>query len=171
MVGDTGSAAGAASPGDTDTDEQASAAVLAHHAELDQRLGQLVEAVLASGTAGGPTAHQAATGLVSFATTELLPHAAAEEGTLYRAASEHEQARLLVSAMLDEHRVLAELVEQVRSGTDPARVAGSARALQVLFGVHLSKENTLVLPLLVEDPHVSVADLLHGMHELLGAGS
>ncbi|WP_327002554.1 hypothetical protein OHA72_46770 [Dactylosporangium sp. NBC_01737] len=41
--------------------------------------------------------------------------------------------------------------------------------MDALFAVHLVKENDLVLPLPVSAPHVSPAEILAGMHELLGA--
>lgn len=167
---------------DQDREVEAVAAVRAHHAVLAARLDELVEALLAAAlfdpgldgaAASGaqtPTV-RAARALASYATGELLPHAVAEEGTLYRAAAERAPAGLLVSGMLVEHRVLADLVAELGAGTDTARLAGTARALQVLFAVHLGKENDLILPLLAEDPTVSIADLLAGMHELLGAES
>lgn len=170
---------------ESDLEDRAVAAVRAHHAELAGRLDELAAAVLAAATppvgdragqagapagasADGPTV-LAARELAGYASAELIPHAVAEEGTLYRAAADRQPARLLVTGMLAEHRVLAGLVEELATGTEPVRLAGAARALQVLFDVHLAKENDLVLPLLAADPTVSVAELLHGMHELLGS--
>ncbi len=146
-------------------DADAVAAVEQHHAELSGRLRALVDR-LASVPAGVPGAERDA--LVGFARAELLPHAAAEERTLYRAAHADAGARLLVDAMLAEHVVLVGLVDQV-AHADLASDAGAyGRALQVLFDSHLTKENELILPLLAADPSVSVAGLLAGMHELLG---
>jgi len=51
------------------------------------------------------------------------------------------------------------------------RGAAAARALQVVFESHLAKENDQSLPLLASSPDVSVAELLEGMHELLGGDS
>jgi uncharacterized protein (DUF2249 family) len=70
--------------------------------------------------------------------------------------------------MLAEHAVIVGLVREVGDTDDAVRAAAAAQALLVMFKSHLSKENELVLPLLVSRPDVSVADLLGGMHELLG---
>ena len=51
---------------------------------------------------------------------------------------------------------------------DPVRAAATGYALQVLFEAHLTKENDLVLPVVAADPAVSLAEILAGMHELLG---
>ena len=93
----------------------------------------------------------------------------AEESTLYPAAASHERARLLVESMLAEHRVLESLVAEVRATESPVRAAAAANALRVLFDVHLAKENDLLLPLIAADPSVSLATILTGMRELLGA--
>ncbi|MFC7479342.1 hypothetical protein ACFQX7_03685 [Luedemannella flava] len=50
-------------------------------------------------------------------------------------------------------------------------LAAAARALAAVFAVHLIKENELVVPLLVEASDVSLAGLLDGMHDLIGAPS
>ena len=72
--------------------------------------------------------------------------------------------------MLAEHRTLAGLVADLDAATDPVRSAGLGWALKTLFEVHLAKENEQVLPALVASPGHSVAELLGGMHEILGPG-
>jgi hypothetical protein len=99
----------------------------------------------------------------------VLPHAAAKEATLYPAAAAQPGGGPLVDGMLDEHRALVALVDELAAATSPVRAVGAARALGALFSTHLAKENDLVLPLLVTAPEVRLADLLAGMHELLGA--
>lgn len=69
--------------------------------------------------------------------------------------------------MLAEHKAIAQLVGEV-SSAEPVRAAAAGYALQVLFEVHLAKENQLVLPLVAGNSAVSLADILAGMHELLG---
>jgi uncharacterized protein (DUF2249 family) len=71
--------------------------------------------------------------------------------------------------MLAEHVVILGLVDETARATDPVRAAVAGRALQTLFESHLAKENDLVIPLLLAAPGVSLADILGGMHELLGA--
>ena len=70
--------------------------------------------------------------------------------------------------MLAEHRIIIGLIDELTRTTDPIRGAATGYALQVLFQAHLAKENDLVLPLLAADPAVPLAEILAGMHELLG---
>jgi uncharacterized protein (DUF2249 family)/iron-sulfur cluster repair protein YtfE (RIC family) len=152
-----------------EADARAAAAVEQHHAEMAGRLQVLVEGLLAeveSGSAGAAvTARQS---LVAWLRGDLMPHAAAEEKAMYPAAHGTERGRLLVDGMLAEHVSIGALVDEVEQASTPVRAAAAARALRALFDSHLAKENELVLPLLAADPAVSVADLLGGMHELLG---
>src|SRR6266545_162533 len=80
-----------------------------------------------------------------------------------------------VQAVIGHHAQLAAgltaLVEALAAASSPVRAATAARALAALFAVHLAKENDLVLPLLVTTPGVSVAGVLSGMHDLLGAAA
>jgi uncharacterized protein (DUF2249 family) len=147
-------------------------AVVRHHGELAASLAARVEALsdavgdlASSGASPFETARER---LVTFCTGELLPHAAAEEGTLYPAAAGDERATLLVEAMMAEHRVLENLVAGVSTATRPIRAAATATALRVLFEVHLAKENDLILPLVAADPTLSLTEILAGMRELLG---
>lgn len=144
------------------------AAVEEHHAHLAGALDLHVEALLAA-AARGDAADRERRELVAWCTRELVPHALAEEKALYPAAHGKPEARLLVDAMLDEHRTITGLVAEVAAASEPTRAAAAAQALRVLFATHLTKENTLILPLLAAAPDVDLADLLAGMHELLGA--
>lgn len=151
-------------------DARAAEAVEAHHAQLAGALSLKAESLSAAARARRePEAHEARDDLVAWCNAELVPHAVAEEGTLYRAAAERVEGRLLVDAMLAEHQVIIGLVNQLARSTDPVSAAETARALRVLFESHLAKENEQILPLLAADPQVSLAGLLSGMHELLGA--
>src|SRR5690348_12654831 len=111
---------------------------------------------------------QARAAAADFCTEQLLPHAAAEEDALYPAAAALPQTKLLVEAMIAEHRVLEGLVRDLGEATEPPRVAAAAHALRVLFDSHLAKENDLILPAAAADPAVSLTGILAGMHELLG---
>jgi uncharacterized protein (DUF2249 family) len=144
-------------------------AVRAHHAELAGGLAVHVATLLSSAAArdgAGSARARAAAG--AFCREHLLPHAAAEERTLYPAAAAAERLRLLVDAMVLEHRVLESLVEQVTTADDPVQAAASGHALRVLFETHLAKEEDFLLPAVAADPAVSLAGVLAGMHELLG---
>jgi uncharacterized protein (DUF2249 family)/iron-sulfur cluster repair protein YtfE (RIC family) len=141
-------------------------AVEQHHAMLAGSLATLVERLVTAGTVWQPVRDE----LVGWCRQELVPHAQAEEKTLYPAAGGFERARLLVDAMTAEHGVIVRLVEDLAAAADPIRAAGTATALQTLFETHLTKENDQVLPLLAQSPGVDLAGLLVGMHELLGHG-
>jgi len=149
-------------------DAAAVVAVEQHHAELAGRLRAHVAAMLASAAAGGEPFAAARRGAASFAKGELAPHAAAEEQALYPAAGAQDRGRLLIDGMMAEHQAIGRLVDELATSTDPVRAAAAGYALQELFEVHLAKENELVLPLLAADPSTSLAQILEGMHELLG---
>lgn len=150
-------------------DAAAAEAVEKHHAQLAGALALRVEALVDAAAHGDRAdAVDAQRQLVSWARGELVPHALAEENAMYPAAQRKPEGRLLVEGMLAEHTVITGLVSEVEAVTDPVRAATAARALQVVFDSHLAKENELVLPLLVAAADVSVAQLLEGMHELLG---
>lgn len=70
--------------------------------------------------------------------------------------------------MLGEREVLTRLLREVADSADVLRAAASAAALRAVFDSHLTKENDLVVPLLARTAGVSVAELLGGMHQLLG---
>jgi uncharacterized protein (DUF2249 family)/iron-sulfur cluster repair protein YtfE (RIC family) len=151
-------------------DAEALEAVKDHHAHLAGALAAQVEALLDAASRGDPRGAGAASeALVSWCHAELVPHALAEEQTMYPKAREDPRARLLVDAMLAEHQDLVNLVEAIGSATSPARAAANAQALQSLFDSHLVKENEQILPLLAGSSEVSLAALLDGMHDLLGS--
>ena len=150
-------------------DAQAVEAVKNHHAQLAGALAVQVEAIVdAAARCDLPGAGAASDALVRWCDAELIPHALAEEQALYPKAHEDLRARLLVDAMLAEHRDLVALIEAVRQATGPVRAAAYAQALRSMFDSHLVKENEQILPLLAESSEVSLSDLLGGMHDLLG---
>ena len=161
----------ATSPADFHTAEAVEAveAVKNHHPWLGGALGVQVEALLEA-AARGSLPGTASDALVRWCDAELIPHALAEEQAMYPKAHEDPRARLLVEAMLAEHRALATLVEAIRQAPSPARAAANAQALRSLFESHLVKENEQILPLLAESSEASLAGILDGLHELLGGG-
>ncbi|WP_030546886.1 DUF2249 domain-containing protein [Streptomyces albus] len=149
-------------------DAAAVEAVEAHHTHLAGELAGRVSVLLDTAARNPEDAAEVRTRLVAFCERELLPHATAEEKALYPAAHGTTEARLLVDGMLAEHRRLAALVAAVRTAPTVVHAAAEARALQVLFEEHLEKENTLILPLIAGSAEISLAELLAGMHEMLG---
>lgn len=156
----------------SEADAHAAEAVTQHHTALAGTLRLRTEALLAAAVRGDASAaEQDRRDLVDWCERELVPHARAEEQAMYPAAQATVEGRLLIEAMLGEHRLIMGLLHEVVDAADPVRAAASAVALRVVFDSHLAKENDLVLPLLAGTPGVSVAALLGGMHELLGGGS
>lgn len=154
----------------TAQDRAAATAVRNHHAELAAGLEQHTKSLLALVDAGhAQEAEQVRQALLGYLHRELLPHAHAEEQRLYPAAATRPAATLLIDGMLGEHRAIGSLVEELESAESPTRAAATARALSAVFTNHLAKEDELVVPLIAADPDVSLAELLAGMHELLGA--
>jgi uncharacterized protein (DUF2249 family)/iron-sulfur cluster repair protein YtfE (RIC family) len=150
-------------------DAEAVEAVKSHHAQLAGALAVQVEALLDAAVRGDvPGAGAASDALVRWCRGELVPHALAEEQAMYPPAHEDPAARMLVDAMLAEHRDLVALVAAVEQATSPVRAAANAQALASLFDSHLVKENEQILPLLALSSQVHLADVLAGMHELLG---
>lgn len=150
-------------------DLEAAEAVRTHHAEMAGHLHTLTASLVDAAARGDATGAEAARqAFVAWTEGDLVPHALAEEKAMYPAAQALPTGRLLVDGMLAEHVVITDLVRRVAAADEPVRAAAYATAAQVLFDAHLAKENDLVLPLLAETASVSVADLLGGMHELLG---
>lgn len=148
------------------SDEEAVAAIRAHHTELQSDLRERVTA-LEESIRRGEWHGDAQRSLVEYLDGELLPHASAEETALYPAGDSGLTA-LLVRAMRDEHRALVAHVNDLRGATDAVTVATVAAAILALFESHLAKENDLLLPALAADASVNVGSLLAGMHELVG---
>ena len=154
----------------SEADARAAEAVEEHHAQMAGALALKVESLSAAARARRQdNADEVTADLVTWCRGELVPHALAEEDTLYRVAAEQVEARLLVEAMLAEHRAIVGLVDDLARAADPVAAAELARALRILFETHLAKENEQILPLLVAAPDVALAALLGGLHELLGA--
>ena len=137
-----------------------------HHAEMAGRLALLTAELVAS--AGTGNAETARVELLDWLRRELVPHVTAEEKTLYPAAAELPETRLLVEAMLAEGALIQRLVTDLEAATSPVRAAAVATALETVFDSHLAKENDQLVPTLVASARHSVAELLDGMDQVLG---
>ncbi|MHB9859103.1 DUF2249 domain-containing protein [Streptomyces sp. YIM S03343] len=145
-------------------DATALAAAEEHHSHLAGELSGRVATLLAAADRDAAAADRIRHGLVSFCDTQLLPHTAAEEATLYATARRTTDGRLLIESLMGEHGRIAALVDALREAGAPLTAASDARALQVLVEEHVAKENGLVLPLLAVMPGVDLAALLTDMH-------
>lgn len=157
---------------DASADRRAAQAVVSHHAQLADALNRHNERLLAAAEqADAAGVERCRADLLAWLRTELVPHAGAEEQALYPAAAARPEGALLVEGMLDEHRTITGLIAELDVADSAVRAAAAARALAAVFSTHLAKENTLVVPLLVEAADVSLAGLLDGMHAVLGGES
>ncbi len=146
-------------------DSAAVEAVAQHHAELVGAVIAHSTALLDASAAGNlEGASNARRDLVLFCRGELLPHAIAEEDTLYELARSLPEIRALVDAMTAEHRVLTDLIDDLAEATTPLGASAAAHALRVLFELHVDKENDLVLPALAGESSISLAEGLERMH-------
>lgn len=149
-----------------------SAAVLAsrrHHAALARTLNRRVEDLLAAVEAAPEEVPEARRLVVEFCDTKLMPHADAEEHSIYPAAATDGRTGLLIEAMTAEHRTIAELVEVVRYAVHPVRAAAAAEGVRVLFETHLAKEDSIIYPLVAAAPGLSLKCLMDGMQAILDA--
>src|SRR5690606_32494197 len=89
-------------------DAAAAERIVAHHAELTGKLTVLVTAATQASSA--QEARAARDRLVTWARSELMPHAEAEERSLYRAGGAVAELKVLIPAMVAEHRVIDELI-------------------------------------------------------------
>lgn len=137
-----------------------------HHVQLHDGLRERVETLRAAAREGAAW-ESPRDEVVAFLEGEILPHARAEEQTLYRAADTGTSA-LLVQAMMVEHVDLVGRFGDLRGAAHPIDAVSQASAILALFESHLGKENDRLIPALLAMPGVSLAELLEGMHELVG---
>ena len=150
----------------TMTDQQAAEAMHAHHAEMATTLRRRV-AALGAAVQARQGHDDERRSVLAYLEHDLLPHALAEEKALYPAGDSGLTA-MLVRAMRDEHRNLVAHVDAFREASDAVQAVALSSAILALFESHLAKENDLLIPAVVANEHVSLVELLGGMHELLG---
>ena len=133
--------------------------------ELDRRVEELLKTVEIGEVHTGALA-----AVVDHVFTTLLPHAEAEEATLYATA-----ARIglepLVDALTADHVLLHADARALRTDLSPVRAAAVARSLARLFESHARKENDLVVPALAGNPEVDLPAVLEAMGEHIEHGS
>lgn len=141
-------------------------AMLAHHAALTDGLSRRV-AALRSAHELGAGFEPAAGELLAYLASEVLPHAAAEEGSVYRTAATKDELASTVTSMLEEHELLGASADRLAAASDSAEALAEAEALERQFVAHVAKENEIILPSLVADEGVDMASLLGEMHRLI----
>jgi uncharacterized protein (DUF2249 family)/iron-sulfur cluster repair protein YtfE (RIC family) len=150
------------------TATEAYEAMLEHHKRLGEELAGRAGAVSGAVAAGRPYG-AAVAGLVAYLAEEVLPHAAAEEKTIYPAAARAGQAGT-VEEMIAEHVTLSALGAQIATLTDSEAAAGQAQQIAALFTSHAARENDVLLPALLAGKSADLAQLMAQMHDFSGHG-
>lgn len=149
----------------TMSDSEAFEAIRSHHRQLGAAVTKRVDALVGD-VAGNRGYEIARAEFITFLVDEILPHAAAEELTIYPAASTLSDLAPTVTAMVAEHRQLAGLVESLAGASSADDAVADAQTLAALFSAHVAVENEVLLPALVADESVDVASLLSSMQHL-----
>jgi uncharacterized protein (DUF2249 family) len=154
----------------TITQVDAFEAMLQHHhtlvEDVDSRIAVIAEAV-GRGIPDGP----AVGALITYLAEEVLPHALAEEDSIYRAAGARADLADTVNGMIAEHRVLDSAIESLASAPTAPAALIQATQIGTFFTAHVNKENELLLPALLEDNDVDLVELLAQMHRLTEAAA
>lgn len=152
----------------TITQVEALEAMLQHHRTLvgnvDVRVATLGEAVNS-----GIAYEAAAAELIAYLAEEVIPHAVAEELSIYRTAAARANLIDTVNEMIGEHRVLTTAVESLANARTAPSALTQATKIGALFTTHVARENEQLLPALLEDDDVDLVDLLKQMHDLTKA--
>ena len=143
---------------------QALEAMLGHHAALEEGVSRRVATI----EAGGDGASMAE--LLSYMASEVLPHAIAEEQTIYKVAAQRENLAATIEGMVEEHRQLSAHLDRLATADERSAIT-EAKAIEVLFRDHVAKENERILPVLAADAGVNLGTLLETMHSALEAAS
>jgi uncharacterized protein (DUF2249 family) len=146
------------------TETEAYEAMLEHHKRLGGELARCADAV--SGAVAAERPYGAAVAdLIAYLAQEVLPHAAAEEKTVYPAAAKHADIAGIVAEMTVEHVTLSALGARLAALTDGAAAAVQAQQIAGLFTAHAARENDVLLPALLGDESVDLVALLGQMHD------
>jgi iron-sulfur cluster repair protein YtfE (RIC family) len=149
----------------TNTETEAFEAMLTHHRALEENVRILVAALTSAVAAGNPS-EVATAELAAYLADEVLPHALAEEQTIYRVAGTRTRLAETVTEMIGEHRSIALAIEQLTNVSTGSEAARQAESIAALFAAHVAKENDLLLPPLLADDQVDLAQMLVQMQRL-----
>jgi hypothetical protein len=136
--------------------------------ERHEELGAALEALaLRLDDAEDAVAAQAAQAdLVRWARVELGSYADGEESTLHRAARRVKAAQPLLEALEAEHRLIADLIDEVEGAETQDAAAAWAGALLRAYEYHAATDDGVLLPMLVADPTIDAASLLYRLDDL-----
>ena len=136
------------------------------HGDLRPQIDALAHTAAWMRDAPAPVVREKVTHAVEFLQHHVLPHAAAEEETLYEAVEGATQAPGSTRTMQRDHVEIARMTEALALVRDELEDTPSEqhrdRITQLLYGVHailtlhLAKEEEIYLPIL--DEHLTPAD-------------
>ena len=149
----------------TVTETEAFEAMLAHHRNLTEGVAKRVEA-LSRAVADQGRYEPFVAELLAFLADEVLPHASAEEETIYPAAAAAGDLVATVEKMNAEHRRLAALTDDLANAPDGPSALDKANRAGSLFAAHVDRENEVILPRLRAE-RADLAGLLGKMHDLI----
>jgi iron-sulfur cluster repair protein YtfE (RIC family) len=152
------------------TGTEAYEAIRAHHRTLGEGLAERANDVSATAAAGRPHA-TAVAGFIAYLAEEVLTHAAAEEQTIYPAVAARTDLGGMIGEMIAEHALMAMSAARLAVVTDGAAAAEQTRRIAELFTAHAARENDVLLPSLLADQDVDLAELLSRMHHSLDQAS
>lgn len=157
--------------------EPLTAPIRAEHRELLPRIHELGHTATWIPTAPPPVIHEKVTHALEFLRDHLIPHAIAEEETLYPAVEGCMSAPGATDTMRRDHKEVMRLVEELEAIrdmlADPPTEAQRDRMTALLHGLHaiivlhFAKEEELYLPIL--DRNLSPEDAAQLFERMEGA--
>lgn len=148
------------------TEVEAFQSMLAHHRTLQEGVTGRAAAVVVAAAGDGDAYRLPMAKLIAFLAEDVLPHAWAEERTIYRAVGAHSGQDSLVHEMVAEHRAFVARATRLATTTDGPAAAREARELAASFAAHVAKENDALLPPLLADDTVDLASELAELHRM-----
>lgn len=138
--------------------EPVTAPIRAEHRALLPRIQELAHTATWIPTAPPPVIHEKVTVALDFLRNDLIPHAIAEEETLYPAVEGCMAAPGATDTMRRDHKEIMRLAEELAAIkdelTDPPtegqrdRMTALLHGLHAIVALHFAKEEELYLPIL-----------------------
>lgn len=145
------------------SNQEIASAMRSHHDLMVQQLQDLVQKI----ETAGPEWKSARDEVAVYLADEVLPHATAEESTVYRIGSTLEILSKLIESMLFDHTVIQSLTESLRGAHAQTQALTVAVQAAKLFEVHAEKENRFIIAVLEPRKDVDLGEVLGDMRQLL----
>ncbi len=152
----------------TMTEAEAYDAILAHHAALNADVNMRVS-FLGNKVEKAESEKSAIEDLVRYLNAEVVPHAIAEEHTIYQTAVDKLGLADLIGEMTTEHKTLVSELTALENSSSGQEALEHADRFAVLFSDHVTKENELIVPRLLDSGDVDLTLVLSEMHQLFEA--